>query len=465
MQNIILSSSIYEKVKNKPALLDFDGNIMTYEMLWEFTYRMENVIAKNGSEKPLVMIICSNTIACISAYVAFIENGYTVMMLSENTDTVRMESLIISYQPEFIYIQKKHSMSKYIQGVSVYDFKDYVLYKTEYCHGLQIHPELALLLSTSGSTGSSKMVRISRENIRSNTEAIIHALNIEETDRAVTSLPCSYTYGLSVINTHLRVGATILVTDYKVADICFWEFVKKESCTSFSGVAYTYNMLLRLGSPWTKIHTLRKMTQAGEKMPLSVYEEILALAKKNNIRFQVMYGQTEATARICVMPLKYAEIKKGSVGKVIEGGKIRIRGADETGDGKIIYEGRNVAMGYAGNRDDLSNPDEWHNILDTGDYGYIDEDGFLYVSGRNDRYIKYTGNRINLDEMELCIEKTFECDAVIKYKNGIFNIKISADKENEIKEYIRESFKISFANINVKYSDEGFVSHNGKKMR
>ena len=260
-------------------------------------------------------------------------------------------------------------------------------------------------------------------------------------------------------------GATILVTDYKVADIRFWEFVKKESCTSFSGVAYTYNMLLRLGSSWTKISTLKKMTQAGEKMPLSVYEEILAIAKKNNIRFQVMYGQTEATARICVMPLKYAEIKKGSVGKVIEGGKIRIRRADETGDGKIIYEGRNVAMGYAANRGDLSNPDEWHNILDTGDYGYIDKDGFLYVSGRNDRYIKYTGNRINLDEMELCIEKTFKCDAVIKYKNGIFNIKISVDKGNEIKDYIRESFRISFANINVEYSNAGFVSHNGKKLR
>ena len=279
-----------------------------------------------------------------------------------------------------------------------------------------------------------------------------------------------YIYVQDVINTHIYVGATILVTDYKVIDKRFWDFFTSNGGTSFSAVAYTYRVLMRMGFNRWNIPTLRKMTQAGERLNDTVYTYLTDMSEKRNIRFQPMYGQTEATARIAVMPYGIAgsalREKTGSVGKVIPGGKISISDKSSDNSGRIIYYGDNVMMGYAYGRKCLAKDDESGRVLDTGDYGYVDEDGFLYIKGRKDRYIKYAGKRIELDELECELEKEFRTEVEVNYSyvDGDFEIKMKEECDG-VEAYIHDRYGIGKNCINVVTTCDMLrkVNQNGKR--
>lgn len=466
---------------NKTALLNHDGVSISYGQLLKKSQELGKAIAGDSSSKPLIICICTNTIPCIAGYIAFIENEYTVMMLQDNLSPEKYSEIFEHYRPEYIYAQESYNVAAVLDGIwngkvcrkKVLEYMDYCLYRID-AYGREdvctINDNLALLLSTSGTTGSSKMVRISYKNIESNTLSIIEALGVDEDDVAVTSLPCSYTYGLSVINTHIYVGATILVTDYKVIDKRFWDFFTSNGGTSFSAVAYTYRVLMRMGFNRWNIPTLRKMTQAGERLNDTVYTYLTDMSEKRNIRFQPMYGQTEATARITVMPYGIAgsalREKTGSVGKVIPGGKISISDKSSDNSGRIIYYGDNVMMGYAYGRKCLAKDDESGRVLDTGDYGCVDEDGFLYIKGRKDRYIKYAGKRIELDELECELEKEFRTEVEVSYSyvDGDFEIKMKEECDG-VEAYIHDRYGIGKNCINVVITCDMLrkVNQNGKR--
>ena len=460
--------------QNKMALLDHNGAGISYGQLAEKVSEIGSIIADDSSVKPLIINICTNTIPCIVGYISFIENGYTVMMIPDTLPLKKYQEIINNYRPDYIYVPETHILTAHIADNSgcrkkILGYMNYVLYSTRSADNdiCKINDSLALLLSTSGTTGSSKMVRISYKNIESNTVSIIKSLGIERDDAAITSLPCSYTYGLSVINTHIYVGATILVTDYKVADRRFWDFFTSKGGTSFAAVAYTYRMLMRMGFHKWSLPTLNKMTQAGEKLNGTVYEYLTNMSESKHIRFQPMYGQTEATARIAVMPYvdgyKVLKEKAGSVGKVIEGGEIIISDKDENGCGRIIYCGENVTMGYAYGRESLGNADERNGRLDTGDYGYVDKEGFLYICGRKDRYVKYAGKRIELDELESELEREFHVEINVDYIEDVFVIKVTQECEG-IRLYTHKRFGIGQDCISVIITGKVInrVSENGK---
>ena len=460
--------------QNKMALLDHNGAGISYGQLAEKVGEFGSIIADDSSVKPLIINICTNTIPCIVGYISFIENGYTVMMIPDTLPLKKYQEIINNYRPDYIYVPETHILIAHIANNTgcrkkILGYMNYVLYSTrsgdnDIC---KINDSLALLLSTSGTTGSSKMVRISYKNIESNTVSIIKSLGIERDDAAITSLPCSYTYGLSVINTHIYVGATILVTDYKVADRRFWDFFTSKGGTSFAAVAYTYRMLMRMGFHKWSLPTLNKMTQAGEKLNGTVYEYLTNMSESKHIRFQPMYGQTEATARIAVMPYvdgyKVLKEKAGSVGRVIEGGEIIISDKDENGCGRIIYCGENVTMGYAYGRESLGNADERNGRLDTGDYGYVDKEGFLYICGRKDRYVKYAGKRIELDELESELEREFHVEINVDYIEDVFVIKVTQECEG-IRSYMHKRFGIGQDCISVITTGKVInrVNENGK---
>lgn len=460
--------------QNKMALLDHNGAGISYGQLAEKVGEFGSIIADDSSVKPLIINICTNTIPCIVGYISFIENGYTVMMIPDTLPLKKYQEIINNYRPDYIYVPETHILIAHIANNTgcrkkILGYMNYVLYSTrsgdnDIC---KINDSLALLLSTSGTTGSSKMVRISYKNIESNTVSIIKSLGIERDDAAITSLPCSYTYGLSVINTHIYVGATILVTDYKVADRRFWDFFTSKGGTSFAAVAYTYRMLMRMGFHKWSLPTLNKMTQAGEKLNGTVYEYLTNMSESKHIRFQPMYGQTEATARIAVMPYvdgyKVLKEKAGSVGKVIEGGEIIISDKDENGCGRIIYCGENVTMGYAYGRESLGNADERNGRLDTGDYGYVDKEGFLYICGRKDRYVKYAGKRIELSELECELEKEFQIELNVNYIDGIFEINM-IEECNEIVGYMHDTYGIGKDCVKINVLETGchLINYNGK---
>ncbi|MER7441993.1 AMP-binding protein [Micromonospora avicenniae] len=268
------------------------------------------------------------------------------------------------------------------------------------------HPDLALLLTTSGSTGNPKLVRLSRAAVHGNAAAIAAALGLDGDEVAPTTLPLHYTYGLSVLTSHLHAGATVLLERGGLTSRDFWAAVDRYGVTSLAAVPYQYEMLRRLRFAPARHPRLRTLTQAGGRLHPDLVADFHGRMAEAGGRLFVMYGQTEATARMTVLPADRLPAKLGSVGLPVPGGTVSIRtddGAETTAPdriGEIVYRGVNVMMGYAESHADLARPDELGGVLATGDLGRLDEEGFLFVTGRIKRIAKVFGVRVNLDDVE-----------------------------------------------------------------
>lgn len=407
--------------KDKPAVIS-DKGVVTYGEIDSFCHIFKEILSKGR----LILIKCRTDAPSIIGYAASMHSGAVVMLCEDK----EFDSHIIEkYEPSYIWQSGENIPAGYSV---IYSNYGYVLLSADSEAGYNINENLALLLSTSGSTGSSKFVRISRGNIENNTSAIINALDIKEGDRAMIMLPISYTYGLSVVNTYLSVGATLLVTEYPVFHTAFWEFAQKNSCSAICGVPYTYEMIKKLGFLKKPPVSLRLATQAGGKLASDTEKYMLDTALKYNFDFAVMYGQTEATARMTCHILNKNPGKLGSAGRVLTGGSMRVI------DGELVYKGNNVTMGYAQSCEDLVNGDERGGILYTGDMGHIDEDGFVYIMGRKKRIAKINGNRISLDELEnLIMADCGVTAACVERADGVSVVLETDSLDASVTEYVR----------------------------
>lgn len=357
----------------------------------------------------LVFSLCTNTTGSLGGYVAMVESGMLVpVMLDSGMDREILSGLIDTYEPHYFWCSQKNADKISRNTQPVVAFEDYVLLKdVDRCEqAITLHPELALLLTTSGSTGSPKLVRLTYRNLESNAISIAKYLNITQTERPITSLPMHYSYGLSVINSHLIQGATLLLTDRSIMEKQFWDIFREQGATSLSGVPYTYQMLKRLRIERMDLPSLRTLTQAGGKLSVDLVSEFVHWAQDTGRKFFVMYGQTEATARMSYLPWEDAQEKSASIGIAIPGGKFSIIDPQEKeitqseSPGELLYQGPNVSMGYAECAADLALGDQNAGVLHTGDVAQKDKDGFYYIVGRLKRFVKVFGNRVNLDHIE-----------------------------------------------------------------
>ena len=365
---------------------------------------LENVLRNSTTERSLIFCLTSNTIESIAGYVAIVASKSVPFMVDLSINISFLEKLLEQYQPDFIWAPSSY-IARLKSSTVVLKWGCYSLiqYTTT---PAKVHPDLAVLLSTSGSTGSPKLVRISYANLEANASSIANYLAISKDERPITSLPPHYSYGLSVLNSHFLKGATVLCTEASVVQGDFWALVKNGLATSIAGVPYTYEMLRRLRFFRMELPSLKTLTQAGGHMKAEYVREFWDYARENNKKFVVMYGQTEATARMSYLPPDAPEDKIGSIGVPIPGGKFSlvddndcpIFSPHETGN--LIYEGPNVFMGYATKKSELMLGDLQLGRLDTGDIAYRDSDGYYFIKGRKNRFIKIYGNRINLDEVQ-----------------------------------------------------------------
>jgi acyl-CoA synthetase (AMP-forming)/AMP-acid ligase II len=266
----------------------------------------------------------------------------------------------------------------------------------------EVHADLALLLTTSGSTGNPKLVRLSRSAIRANAEQIAEALEIDGSEVAITTLPLFYSYGMSVLNSHLIRGATVVLERTGIMQRTFWDAAAEHHVTSMAFVPSQYEMLRRLRFDPAKYPALRTLTQAGGRLRAERITEFADKMATVGGKFYVMYGQTEAGPRMATLPADRLGDKLGSVGRAMPGGEFRIE------DDEVVYRGPNVMMGYAETAADLARGDEQGGVLRTGDLGRLDDEGYLFITGRLKRMAKVFGVRINLDD----IEKNFPVAAV-----------------------------------------------------
>ena len=418
------------------ALQDEYGHCLTYA---DLSAGCDRIFA-NINRRCLVFLLCTNTIGSIIGYASFVNNRVVPVMLSADLEPDLLNSLIELYKPAFIWMpaSKKEELSGFDE---VFTKWEYTLVKTAFDTEYPLFDELCMLLTTSGSTGSPKLVRQSYRNVEANARSISEYLGLGSDERPITTLPMNYTYGLSIINSHLMAGATILVTDKGLMQKDFWQFFKSAEATSFGGVPYTYEMLNKLRFFRMGLPALRYMTQAGGKLSTDLHAKFAEYAETTGKKFIVMYGQCEATARMGYLPAEYSSSKIGSMGIAIPGGKFSL--IDAEGNkivvprvaGELIYEGDNVTLGYAQKGEDLILGDERRGILQTGDIAEFDEDGFYYIVGRKKRFLKIFGNRVNLDETERMIKNQFPGNEVACA--GIDDLMYIFDVDETLNEDIR----------------------------
>lgn len=430
-----------EKYGPKTALITETGKAVSYQSLIETADKIAGAIGKRS----LVFCLCSNNVESVAGYIGFLRAHVVPILINPDVDKDLYTNLEQTYQPSFIWAPKNFFENTDVaNGEPVYTFEKYALTKTTYNTNHDLYTELALLLTTSGSTGSPKLVRQAYKNIESNTESIIEYLEITENDRAITTLPLSYTYGLSILHTHLATGATIILTDASLMSKTFWTLLKEQKATTFGGVPYTYEMLKKLRFARMELPSLSYLTQAGGKLSKELSLEFATVCKEKGIKFIVMYGQSEATARMSYLPWEYAISKAGSMGIAIPHGKfvlLDVEGNEITTPhvmGELEYFGDNVTLGYAEGIEDLAKGDERHGVLQTGDMAEMDEDGFFYIVGRKKRFLKIYGNRVNLDEVEGLLKSNgYDC-AVGGVDDHMKIFATDETKLDEVKRFVSE---------------------------
>ena len=412
---------------SQTAIIADSGEQLSYREVYSETQKIANCIP-SGS---FVFTLCENNLGAMMGYLALLDNHKAQVLIDAAKDIDTIQQLALSYLPDFYWIPEKRVeefiRSELVDSKVIYAYKDYCLMRRTGENNTKVHPELLLCLTTSGSTGSPKFVRISESNIKSNTIAIADYLQIDANERPITSLPMYYSFGMSVINSNLLKGATILLTDKTIVQREFWDFLKKEKATSIAGVPYTYETLKAFRFFRMDLPYLKTMIQAGGKLNASIVKEYADFAQEKDKRFFVMYGQTEASPRISYLPSKKAITKNGSIGIPIPGGRMAI--IDDNGqeitapntDGELVYYGPNVCMGYAECREDLQKGDDNNGCLHTGDIARFDEEGFFYITGRLKRFVKVWGNRCNLDAIEQLI-KTITTDCACSGVDDLITI-------------------------------------------
>ena len=440
---------------DRVALVCNDGYIVTYkELKW-----LVNDFSTYLDERSLIFLLGSNDLDSLVCYFASMDSGVVPLLLSENIKDDQLNNLIDIYSPKYIFSKRVLNNDLYLLKDN---FRKSNLFSRDEAHDAKLHDDLALLLTTSGSTGSPKLVKLTKENIKSNAESISEYLKIGCDDRAITSLPFNYSYGLSVINSHLFSGGSIVLSNSSMMEEKFWKSINDYSVTSIAGVPYNYEMMLRLGIDNLDIPTIKKMTQAGGKLDYQKAKKVNDFLQLKGIDFYTMYGQTEATARISYLPCGNIDKKPNSIGIPIPGGRLWLE--NEEGlkisnskiVGEMIYEGLNVSMGYAESKEDLSIGDVNKGILRTGDLAYYDEDGYYFIEGRNNRFVKVFGNRISLDSLEKLITiKGFDSVATgVDDKMVIYVIEVPNLSVTELRKEISESIGINMVAIKVTPIDD-----------
>jgi hypothetical protein len=337
-----------------------------------------------AGERRLVLLEIEPTLDSVVTYLAAVEAGHVVLLSAPG----RADPLVDAWAPD--------DRAARVDGAWA------VSHGT--AHGRHdLHPDLQLLLSTSGSTGSPKLVRLSADAVRANALDIAAALGLAASDRAVSTLPLHYCYGLSVLHSHLAVGGSVLLTDASVTDPALWSAVRAAGVTSLAGVPHTFELLESSGAPTGSVPTLRQVTQAGGRLDPARVRAWAERGRREGWDLRVMYGQTEATARMAVTAPGTAAQDPASVGHAVGAGRFSVR--DAGGDvaagvvGDLYYTGPNVMLGYAQARDDLGRAREVTELA-TGDLARLHADGTLEVVGRRASFLKVNGIRLDVERVE-----------------------------------------------------------------
>lgn len=359
-----------------------DGRSLSHARLAE---RLEREAALWPTRKGLALVAAAPRLDRVCRWLSLMRAGHAIMLLPPELAPARLDRLVDRYRPDWLLGWPSRPG---------YADLDAEVQATERPDPRPLHDDLCLLLSTSGSSGAPRMVRLSRRAVVANATSIVQALALTPEDCVATTLPLSYSYGLSLLHSHLAAGATVVLCGQSVLERGFWDMAGRYGLSFLAGVPFVWQSLRRLDLDALAPVSLRFATQAGGRLDPRLTEYFHTLMARRGGGLFTMYGQTEATARMTVLPPDQMPARLGSVGRPIPGGQVAIR------DGVVVYGGDNVMMGYGESRDDLGRGDEMARVLDTGDHGRLDADGYVWLEGRAGRVVKVMGLRLDLDEVQ-----------------------------------------------------------------
>jgi acyl-CoA synthetase (AMP-forming)/AMP-acid ligase II len=383
------TSPLHRAPADAAALIDDTTEIwLTYGALRAEIEKLQPFF--KDSAKKLTVCCIPNSIEGVTAYLAAAASGHAIAMADATMP--HFQDVVAAYRPQWVIAPEGIELVGYTRAA--WPFRTLQLLENRAAAGTDIHPDLYLLLLTSGSTGNSKGVRLSYKNIASNTEDIVKSLGITEKTCAFAHLPLSYSYGLSVLHMQLAIGGSCVLTGHGMMNREFWQSARARRVTLFPGVPYHYEMLAKLGLTRIDVPDVKTFLQAGGKMRNELTQDLHRQIEARGGEFFIMYGQTEAGPRISCLPLHKHPEKIGSCGQVLPSGQLNVI------DDEVIYTGPNVMMGYAEGHDDLARGDLMGGRLATGDMGELDGEGYLYISGRKQRFAKPFGQRVSLDDLE-----------------------------------------------------------------
>ena len=444
-----------KKNRDKVAVIDDSRATMTYGEICDYVEDFRNHL----TERTLTFILAENSIGSLLGYLSMLSNKIVPLVLSRNTDNALYKNLYDTYQPAYLWAPKE--MARELGGEALWESWNYVLIKTG-----QVSPklfeELSLLLPTSGSTGSPKLVRHTYRNIEANARNVSMMFKMTGDERAMASLPMHYTMGLSVIASHLYAGATVVLSNRSLMDMAFWKTMKEERITSFTGVPFSYEIMHKLRIfRRMEFPDLEIITQGGGKLAEDIYQECCEYAERTGKQFIPTYGQSECTARMAYLAADMASKKLCCIGKAEPNGQLSIIDNDgnETfeGDatGEMVYRGENVTMGYAYCKEDLIKGDENFGVMHTGDIAHRDADGYYFIIGRMKRFLKIFGLRIGLDEVENLVKTNFDTDCLSTGTDEMLTVHVTNKGIlDQVSEYIEKTTHLFKKNIEVVYIPE-----------
>lgn len=374
--------------------------------------------------KALGFLFTQNDAPSLISYLASVEAGHVVATLNPELDSELRARLIALFKPDFLVTPRPHEVLAGYREVSS-PFAGLVLLRSETPNLYPIHPDLSLLLSTSGSTGSPKLARLTWRNIEFNARQVIRAMGLTEGDRTMITAPIFNALALSAIHTMMLCGGALALTRARVVSREFWDTVRESECNAIGGTPFFYGTLDRLDVNSLQVPKLIHFMQTGGIFPAHLARKFHELAQAHGGTLRLMYGQSEAGPRISHLGPEWLPENVRSIGFAVPEGRMWVqtegRECAPMEEGEIHYHGENVMMGYAFEPEDLAKGDQLGGTLATGDIGYRDARGLFYITGRKARFAKVFGWRVGLDEVEellspvATVAAVSEADRVVVY--------------------------------------------------
>ncbi|WP_343216209.1 AMP-binding protein [Clostridium frigoris] len=374
------------------------------------------------SKKDAILLVSENSNFFIENYFGIIKSGAICVPINPALSSNEIKYIIDTLHIKFVFTQNKFSEKiKQLgyENIVIYtDHNDYNfidLHEDNYSDDIQLENDIAIILFTSGSTGNPKGVMLTHYNLIRNTNSIIDYLKLTKQDRVETVLPFYYCYGTSILHTHFRVGGSLVINNKFMFPQTVIEDINKYNCTGFSGVPSTYQILLRMTNlKDTKLPTLRYITQAGGKLPEIFIRQLIVILK--GVDIFIMYGQTEATARLSYLPPYLINEKINSIGRGIKGTDLFVLNSEgkrvKSGEiGEVVAQGDNIMKGYFNDKEETDKVLK-QGCLYTGDIAKVDDEGYIYIVSREKNIIKSGGIRISpkeIEDMILQIPEVVEC--------------------------------------------------------